>query len=72
MYDTYSIELDEEILNTENIHKWDSNYEKLYKEYGLEEIEECKKGYENIHYKIREDYLKNYYNRYFWIIKNVY
>ena len=61
-----------EILNTENILKWDSNYEQLYKEYSLEEVEEYKKGYDNIHYRIREDYLKNYYNRYFWVLKNIY
>jgi len=59
-----------EILNTENILKWDRNCEQLYKEYSLEEVEEYKKGYENIHYKIREDHLKKYYNR-FWMF-NVY
>ena len=60
-----------EILNTENILKWDRNCEQLYKEYSLEEVEEYKKGYENIHYKIREDHLKKYYNRYFWVLDNI-
>lgn len=59
-----------DILNTENVLKWDSNCEQLYKEYSLEEVEEYKKGYENIHYKIREDHLKKYYNR-FWML-NIY
>ena len=36
-----------------------------------EEVEEYKKGYENIHYKIREDHLKKYYNRYFWVLDNI-
>ena len=60
-----------EILNTENILKWDRNCELLYKEYDLKEVENYKKGYENIHYKIREDYLKKYYDRYFWVLKSM-
>jgi hypothetical protein len=43
-----------EILNTENTLKWNSNYDNIYKEYNLEEIEEFKQGYINIKKKLRE------------------
>ena len=41
-----------EILNSENVEKWNKNCELLYKEYNLEEIKECKMGYESIQYKL--------------------
>ena len=49
-----------EILNTENVLKWNSNYEQVYKEYNLEEIEELKNGYLTIQYKICEDMWEKY------------
>ena len=50
-----------EILNTENILKWNSNYDQLYKEYELEEIEELKRGYLNIQHKLCEEYWNKLY-----------
>lgn len=48
-----------EILNSENVDKWDKNCELLYKEYSLEEIKECKMGYESIQYKLCKDYVND-------------
>jgi len=49
-----------EILNSENVEKWNKNCEMLYKEYNLEEIKECKMGYESIQYKLYRACLDEY------------
>ena len=49
-----------EILNSENVEKWNKNCELLYKEYNLEEIKECKMGYESIQYKLYRACLDEY------------
>ena len=45
-----------EILNTENMHKWNCKYDQMYKEYNLGEIEDCKRGYLNIQRNICKEY----------------
>lgn len=48
-----------DILNTENIVKWNIEYEELYKEYDLAEIKGLKKGYMGIQHKEFEEWVKD-------------
>lgn len=50
-----------EILSTQNVLKWNNNYDNLYKQYDLDEIEEFKQGY----ITIKQKFYQEYWNRIF-------